>query len=589
MAKNPKKQKKKQNDYFFMMKHIRFAWGYVALALILGVAQSAVVSALPNQTAELFNGDFNPAKLGPVFSTLIWTLVLAVGTYLFRLLAESKSTLACRNAVWEQMNRVKADYYDSHDPASLLSMVTVDAQTIGVGVVQLFVFVPTVLALALACILQLLAYEAKLLLVLVILIPLHIIYLFFIGKWQARVGKELSGTIGTLTGYLAERIRNLPMIKSFSVQERECENGQETAKKLYNVSFEYNGKLAAVVNGYQILSAVLSVILPVIWGASLLRQGEIDTPTFLAFSTYVVTINTTFLTISIIWGFVKDFAGRAYRIARLIEAPKETPIQKGKQKKKAQAAQIPQGDIQLNDLSFRYQTGSPVLQTISAVIPAGKVTAIVGPSGSGKTTLIKLLERLYEPTEGTVTCGGTDISALDLIAWRKKLAYAVQDAAVFSGTVKEAFTYSTSEEIGQEQLEQAAKAVGMYDFIMGLPQQFDTPLSGWGGSLSGGQRQRIVIGRVLLQNADILIFDEPTSALDPEAAAAVGKLIFDNFRGKTVMIISHELSFVAGADQILMIENGQLVEAGTHSQLMQSCEAYRSLVQQQSYQEVFGV
>ncbi len=585
MKKEKKVKKRNRNDFFFVCKHIKFSWGLIILALIVGSAQSVVASKVPDATASLFNGDFSPSKLWGVAQTLLISLVLGLISYTVRVFAESKSVLAARTSVWEKMINARMEYYDENDPASRLSMVTVDAQTLGAGLVQLFVFIPTVAILGLSCLLQVLSYSSKLLMVLWVLIPMHFIYLFVLGRYQQKVGKELAGRIGDLTGYLAERIRNLPMIKSFAAEDVEDQNGVEAAGKLYSVAKKFNVYIASINAAYQTLSAVASTVVSVLWGAYLLRTGQTDITSFLAFSMYIVTINTTFLVVATVWVFVKDFAGRANRLARLLEAPTETTA-----KKDRGIMQIPSGDIQVENVTFRYpKGGKAAMENISFVIPRGKMTAIVGPSGSGKTTLIKLLERLYVPTDGKITVGGTDIQQLNLEKWRETLSYVVQDAGVFSGTLRQALCYSVDREIADQELVQVAKQVGLYDYIQSLPDGLNTQLANWGASLSGGQRQRIAIARAMLRNSEVYIFDEPTSALDSETATAISKIIADGFPGKTVIVISHELNFISEADHIVVLSQGNLAGAGIHGNLMENCPVYHDLVQEQSYREVFSV
>lgn len=585
MKKEKKTKKRNRNDFFFVCKHIKFSWGLIILALVVGSAQSVVASMVPDATANLFDGDFSPGKLWGVAQTLLISLVLGLISYTVRVFAESKSVLAARTSVWEKMITAQMEYYDENDPASRLSMITVDAQTLGAGLVQLFVFIPTVAILALSCILQVLSYGSKLLMVLWVLIPMHIIYLFLLGRYQQKLGKEYAGQIGDLTGYLAERIRNLPMIKSFAAEAVENQNGVEAAGKLYNVSKKFNVYIASINAAYQTLSAVASTVVSVLWGAYLLRTGQTDITSFLAFSMYIVTINTTFLVIATVWVFVKDFAGRANRLARLLEAPTEAI-----NKKEKGIIEIPTGDICVENVTFRYpKSGKAAMEDVSFVIPQGKMTAIVGPSGSGKTTLIKLLERLYEPTEGKITVGDTDIRQLNLENWRGNLSYVVQDAGVFSGTLRQALCYSVEREITDEELAQVTTTVGLYDYIRTLPDGFNTQLANWGASLSGGQRQRIAIARAMLRNSQVYIFDEPTSALDPETATAIAKIIAGGFPGKTVIVISHELNFISEADHIVVLSQGDLAGAGTHKSLMENCPVYHDLVQEQSYREVFSV
>lgn len=584
MKKERKKTKRNRNDFFFVCKHIKFSWGLIIFSLIVGSVQSVVASFVPDATASLFNGDFSPSKLWGVAQTLLISLVLGLVSYVVRVFAESKSVLAARTSIWEKMIDAKMEYYDENDPASRLSMVTVDAQTFGSGLVQLFVVIPTMVVLLIASLLQLLAYNPKLLMVLWILIPMHIIYFISLGKYQQKLGKDYAAQIGDLTGYLAERIRNLPMIKSFAAEETEARNGVEVVGKLYTVSRKYNVNIGSINAAYQTLSPVASTVLSVLWGAYLLRTGETDISSFLAFSMYIISINMTFLVVATVWVFIKDFAGRANRVARLLEAPTETA---GKAEKGIM--DIPKGDIDVENVTFRYPNfEKPSAQNISFKIPQGKMTAIVGPSGSGKTTFIKLLERLYSPEAGVIAVGGTDIQSLDLEKWRKSLSYVVQDAGVFSGTLRQALCYSVDQEVTEEELTQAIKAVGLYEYIHTLPDGLDTQLANWGSSLSGGQRQRIAIARAMLRDSEIYIFDEPTSALDPETATAIARIIAEGFAGKTVIVISHELNFITHAENIVVLDQGKLAGEGCHSELMASCPVYSDLVQEQSYREVFS-
>ena len=181
-----------------------------------------------------------------------------------------------------------------------------------------------------------------------------------------------------------------------------------------------------------------------------------------------------------------------------------------------------------------------------------------------------------------------DIAGLDLHGWRDKISYVSQDAAVFSGTVRECLTYGLSRQFGDGELMEAAKLAGIDAYIARQPGGLDAPLAIWGSGMSGGQRQRLVIARELLKGADVLLLDEPTSALDAEAAAAVSDTFYSRFKGKTIVTVTHELNFIAGADRIIVLSQGRVEGQGSHEELMKSCESYRKLVEEQSYQEVFA-
>jgi ATP-binding cassette subfamily B protein AbcA/BmrA len=312
----------------------------------------------------------------------------------------------------------------------------------------------------------------------------------------------------------------------------------------------------------------------------LLRNGEIELEQWLAFFLFVPMINTVLRQMSMMWGSIKELQGRAARLGKLMMAPQEEMRADG-------SAEIPQGDVVFQSVSFGYQPEQPVLTDVELTIPRGKNTAIVGPSGSGKTTLLKLMEQLYQPTAGQISVGGVAVDTLNLSAWRKSLSYVTQDAVMFSGSVRECLTYGVQNAVTDEQLTAVTKLAGVYDYIQ-EQGGFDAQMSIWGSAMSGGQRQRMVIARELLKQADVLLLDEPTSALDAETAAGISDTIYQQFRGKTVVTVTHELSFISNADQIIVLDEGKVVDSGNHEELMQRCQIYRELVEEQSYQEVYG-
>lgn len=228
-----------------------------------------------------------------------------------------------------------------------------------------------------------------------------------------------------------------------------------------------------------------------------------------------------------------------------------------------------------------------MLNNLKLTIPKGKVTALIGISGCGKTTALSLLERFFEADSGKITIGDTDISEIDIKDYRRHLSYVSQDAGVFSGTVREVITYGIDREITDEEIEKAAEMSGISEHIHSLPDGFDTQMSLWGSSLSGGQRQRMVISRELLKDADILIFDEPTSALDAETTRELQETILRVLGGKTIIMVTHDLSFISSVDKIAVIKDGEIEAEGQADELMEKSPLYRELTEERSYKEVF--
>lgn len=602
------KAKKKPFDMFRLLLHVRLCWPLIIIALGFSIAQGIISAKIPDATANLFNGDFSTEKLMNVIYTTLISLAMTLVIYFLNLFAQAKSSQNARKSIWKKLMNAKMPYYDANDPGALLNTVTTDAELIGTGFVSLFVTIPGYITYIIQCAQILATYNTQLLIMVLAILAIHILYMAFVGQWIQGVSRKAQIQMGYLTGFYAERVRNIPMIKSFGAQNAERKNGIEESAKVYKI-----GKKSALMSGvqsaYGAFCFVLATVVATICGCLLIQNGSITHYEFIGAYTYIIVLNVIFMAIGIYWTAIKILNGQAYRIARLCEAPSE---EKKLFEKDNGKTEIENGDIKFDNVEFGYTRDKQIIKGVSFTIPQGKITALAGPSGSGKTTIFKLLENLYPVSGGSIKIGNqkieqpnsdiaatdglddenfilgeVDISEFNITAWRNKLAYVVQDAGIFSGTLRDCLTYGVDREVSDEELIEATKLTGIYDFISTQPLGFLTPVAAWGSSLSGGQRQRVVITRALLRKADILIFDEPTSALDPETANAISKLIFENFDSKTVVIISHELNYITKADNIVFLNEGIVEAEGTHEQLMKTCETYKSLVEEQSYQEVF--
>lgn len=568
----------KQFRKFF--KQVKLSWGFIALTLAVSIIYYGATSFIPQTTAALYAGEFTAAAIMGLVINYSLTLVLSLATSILQLFAEGRSVRAARNSVWERMMNIKTSYYDRNKPNELLSAVTSDTEAAVSSLISVIIMVPSLLLYLVMCLMQVSVHSTKLLVVVFFLIPVYILYGIWMGRWQYRTGRNIQARIGGLTGFLTERIRNLTLIKNFSKESAEEQAGVDASGQLYkaNVQYQY---INGIVGGYTMVTEAIGILAAVLWGCMLLRQGEITLEAWLAFFMFVPMINTIFRQLSLMWCNVKELQGRAARLGRLMEAPRE-------EMSKDKDAKIEVDSIAFENVSFGYEKNAPVLDGVSFVIPKGKKTAIVGESGCGKTTVLRLIEHLYEPEAGKIKNGKDDIGGFHLESWRSKLSYVAQDATIFGGTFRECLTYGIGREASEEELEAAAKQAGIYDFIMAQENRFETNLAIWGSALSGGQRQRLVIARELLKNADVLLLDEPTSALDAETAGAVSRSIFQNFPGKTIVTVTHELSFISEADQIIVLDAGKVVGCGRHEELLERCDTYRGLVEEQSYQEVLA-
>lgn len=599
---NPKKHR---FDLFKALRYVKLNWLFIGLALIAAVTESIVGSQLPDLTGKLFEDNLEMSKLYPVIWNTLLTILLFAITQVLLMFAQSQSAISARKSVWKKLMNVKMSFYDQNSPGSYLNTVTADAEGIGTGIASIFVQIPAIATMIVNCILLVKEYSGQILILILVIIAIHLVYMVGSGIWTKKLATVSQIKLGKLTGFIAERIRNMPMIKAFGTQYKETENGKVEINELYNIG-KKSAALSAVAATYQGIIYLLANVICVIWCSSLIRAGELTNIGFLVVFTYVAVINIYMIMVTVYYTLIQTYNGMAFRVIRLCEAPQESDNEK------TGITEIENGDVKFNNVSFGYNSEQPIIHDVSFTVKQGAITALVGPSGSGKTTIVKLLENFYSPTDGSITIdnqkiqalregtgvndipaeydetiGEININEINTVSWRDRIAYVVQDAGIFGGTLRECLTYGVKREVSDEELIEVTKQTGLYDWIQTQLLGFMTPVASWGASLSGGQRQRIVISRALLRNADILIFDEPTSALDPETANQISKLILENFTDKTVIIISHELNYISKADNIVFLHNGKLEGEGTHGELMKACPAYKSLVEEQSYQEVF--
>lgn len=308
--------------------------------------------------------------------------------------------------------------------------------------------------------------------------------------------------------------------------------------------------------------AAVGVSIILWYGGNSVINGSITAGSLVAFLTYAVNISNPIKRLSRVIGNIQKALAAAQRVFDVLDLPEAI-----KNAPDAKALPKVKGDVRFNDVSFAYNKNEEVLSHVSFEVKPGEMIAFVGPSGAGKSTVASLLPRFYDATNGSITIDGQDIRKVTLDSLREQVGIVPQETVLFNGSVYDNILYGRLDAT-REEVEAAAKAANAHDFIMQLPNGYETMLGDRGMNISGGQRQRISIARAILKNPQILILDEATSALDTESERVVQEALDRLMVGRTSFVIAHRLSTIKNADKIMVLEKGQLIEQGNHDELM---------------------
>ncbi len=475
-----------------------------------------------------------------------------------------------RNAIYDRLQRLSYAYHDKAQTGQIMSRATVDVESvriyISMGVLRLLYVVIVLVAVFIL----MLVTNWKLALVAWAFMPvvalrsiwmttsLHPIWL----KIQ-----ELQGRLGTV---LQENLSGMRVVKAFSREAYESEKFGREAHELFTNAYAstriqaFNTPLLA---GLWMLSMVATG-----WvGAREITGGALSYGELTSFMFYLTMLQMPVRSLGwivILFARARSSGQRVYEILDAESAVKE----------KAGAIELgePKGYVRFEEVSFAYDAISPVLRGVSLEARPGEMVALLGPTGSGKTTVVNLLPRFYDVTEGRITIDGVDIREMTLASLRRCFGIVQQDVFLFTSTVRENIAYGAVNAT-QEQIEEAARAARIHDFIMSLPEGYDTWVGERGITLSGGQKQRVAIARTLLMDPKVLVFDDSTSSVDTETEYLIQQALGELMKGRTTFVIAQRLRTVKAADQILVLQDGRIVERGRHEELIRRDGLYRRI------------
>ena len=488
--------------------------------------------------------------------------------------AAQRAITEMRKRVEEHVLRLPVSYFDSTKSGILISRIMSDAEGIrnivGTGLVQLIGGIVT----ATLALIVLLYLNWQLTLITVVTLAVFGGAMAFAFKRVRPLFRERGEINAQVTGRLGESLGGIRVVKAYTTEKRE---DIVFAKGVHSL-FRNVAKTITAVSGVgafaTVILGVVGVVMMLIGGRAIL-SGQMTLGDFVMYIFFTGLLAAPVMSIASIGTQITDAFAGLDRIREVMRQQTELEADASRQ-----PVESVRGHVAFENVTFEYNPGVPVLKDVSFVAPARTTTALVGSSGSGKSTLISLVMTFNRPKSGRVLVDGRDLATLRLHDYRSHLGIVLQDNFLFDGTVAENIRYGRPDATEEEMLE-VARIAHVDEFVEPLEKKYDTVIGERGIKLSGGQRQRIAIARAILANPSILILDEATSSLDSESEAKIQDGLRALRRGRTTFVIAHRLSTIRGADQILVLEDGEIVERGTHSELLAANGRYRQLYDRQ--------
>lgn len=466
-----------------------------------------------------------------------------------------------RAAVLKKLQRLSVSFYDKNKTGTIMSYVTNDVNALQSAMVENTIEMITEGFILIGSVVAMIYLDWRLTLFTVCTFPVVLWFMEFFGKKIRKTGGRIQECTADITSVLQESVASARVIKSFVREDYEVDRFDVENKANFRANMK-NAQLMATLTPVVELVAAIGVTMIIWYGGNSVINGTITAGSLVAFLTYAVNISNPIKRLTRVIGNIQKALAAAQRVFMIIDMPEEIAESRD-------AKQLPEvsGKVEFQNVSFAYNDKGNVITDLSFSVKPGEVIAIVGPSGAGKSTIANLLPRFYDVNKGDIKIDGHSVREVTLDSLREQVGIVPQETMLFNGSVYNNILYGRLDAT-KEEIEAAAKAANAHDFIMQLTDGYETKLGDRGVNLSGGQRQRIAIARAILKNPRILILDEATSALDTESERVVQEALDRLMVGRTSFVIAHRLSTVKNADKILVLEKGNLVESGTHDELL---------------------
>lgn len=481
-----------------------------------------------------------------------------------------------RKDVFEHLMRLPVRFYDSHAIGDALSVLSYDIDTISTMLSTDLIQMMTNLLTVVGSFIMMLSISPLLFLPFLITIPASILFTRYRAKKVRPLYRQRSLSLGILNGYAEEMTGGLDTIRAYDrgqvFLDRFAQRNANACEANYRADCfaSMTGPSVNFINNLSL--ALVSTLGAVLYMGNWISLGNVS-----SFVLYSRKFSGPINEFANLFSELQSTLAAAERVFNLLDEKEEAPDAPGAKELDATAVK---GAVELQNIDFGYNPEIPVLQGLNLAAKPGQTVAIVGPTGAGKTTIINLLMRFYDPDTGSITVDGQDIQTLTRSSLRRAYSMVLQDTWLFTGTIYENLAYGKPG-VTREEVEAAAKAARIHRFIQSMPQGYDTVLQDGGANISKGQRQLLTIARAMLLDAPMLILDEATSNVDTNTEQRIQEAMLTLMKGRTCFVIAHRLSTIQNADQILLLQNGCVVEQGTHRELLAQGGAYCALYRAQ--------
>lgn len=511
----------------------------------------------------------NYISIGIVVVFLIRGIFYFAQSYLVSYVGQ-RVVIDVRGALYRKFQRLPLSYYDKHRTGELMSYISNDVGALQNAMVDKLIELITEISVFIGSLAMMFYLDWKLSLLTFAVVPMVGQAMKVFGRKLKRSGTMIQERMADMTAMLQESLSAVRVVKSFVREDHEIKRYDQENERNFEAAM-LNIRLMSMLTPTVEFLAALAVTVIVWFGGYEVVEGRITAGALVAFLTYAVNLANPVKRISRAFGTMQQALAAADRVFALMDLPE--PIAD-----KPEAKPLPKvtGRVEVNNVSFGYSEENLAVKNISFEVKPGQMVAFVGPSGAGKSTIASLLPRFYDVTEGSIIVEGLDVRDVTLGSLREQIGIVPQETMLFSGTVWDNIRYGRLDATDEEVVE-AAKAANADEFIRQLPDGYDTKLGERGVNISGGQRQRLAIARAILKDPQILILDEATSALDTESEKVVQAALDRLMVGRTSFVIAHRLSTILGADRILVLDHGEIVEDGTHEELLAKGGLYSNL------------